>query len=89
MSAQNFCLGVCSVRHVLLILAVSLTIGTACPHKGLRNDTVSVRPSVLPLVCPIYPLQQREAGLLLWARRVSIDCCSSGSGQCHVVSVRR
>jgi len=41
---------------------------TACTvcAKGLRNGTVSVRPSV----CPSYRLlQQRAAGLLLRARR--------------------
>ena len=49
-----------------------------CAHsmgQGLCNGTVSVRPSVCLSVClsvcPIYqPLQQRAAGLLLWARRV-------------------
>jgi len=47
--------------------------------------------------CPIFPLQQRAAGLLLWARRIgiSIDSCTAGaaaargrstarSWQCHV-----
>jgi len=35
-------------------------------EQGLRNGTMSIRLSV----CPIYqPLQQRAAGLLLWARR--------------------
>jgi len=35
-------------------------------QQGLRNGTVSVRLSV----CPARPLQQRAAGLLLWARRL-------------------
>ena len=30
---------------------------------------LSVCPSVRPSVCPIRPLQQSAAGLLLWARR--------------------
>ena len=35
-------------------------------EQGLRNGTMSIRLSV----CPIYqPLQQRAAGLQLWARR--------------------
>ena len=45
-----------------------------CPHavyfaeQGLRNGTVSVRPSVSVSVCSVYrPLQRRVAGLLLGA----------------------
>jgi len=35
-----------------------------------RDTTVLISPSVRPSVCPTYqPLQQRAAGLLLWARR--------------------
>ena len=52
-----------------------------------------VRPSVPPSVCPIRPLQQRAAGLLLWARRVDRSLHgrlgSSSCGQCHVFSVRK
>jgi len=55
-------------------------------------------PSFCPSVCPIRPLHQRAAGLLLWARRVGdIDCflydrCRSMArsrkcGQCHAFSV--
>jgi len=32
-----------------------------------------VRPSVRPSVCPIRPLLQRAAGLLLWARQVELE----------------
>ena len=39
-----------------------------CAEQGLCNGRVSV--SKNPSVCPIHPLQQRAAGLLLWARRV-------------------
>jgi len=51
-------------------------IGTArvVVELSLCNGTVSVRPSVCLLVrlfvCSIRPLQQRAAGLLLWARWV-------------------
>jgi len=52
-----------------------------------------VRPSVRPSVCPIRPLQQRAAGLLLWTRTIS-DIArllhgrrrGSKCGQCHVVT---
>jgi len=66
-----------------------------------RRIYVTVRcPSVCLSVCPIYrPLQQRAAGLLLWARRTgdidrqrrppSSTAASSKCGQCHVVSWRR
>jgi len=41
-----------------------------CMRHGQCNGTVSVRRSVCPHVCPSYRrLQQRAAGLLLWARR--------------------
>jgi len=77
-------------------------IGTArivYAERGLCNGTVSVRLSVCPSLWPIRPLQQRAAGLLLWARRVGdIDrllhsrrsaAAAGECGQCHVVSVRR
>ena len=39
-------------------------------RHGLCNDTGSVRPSVCLSVCSLYRLlQQRAAGLLLWARQ--------------------
>ena len=50
--------------------AVVHTIGTArivCAAGSLQR--YGVRPSV----CRIRPLQQRAAGLLLWARRVDVD----------------
>jgi len=55
-----------------------------------------VRPSVRPSVCSIRPLQQRAAGLLLWARRAGVidrllqqRRAAGECRQCHVVSVRR
>jgi len=53
------------------------------PHSMRSRVYVTVRCpsvclSVCPFVCPICPLQQRAAGLLLWARR-AIDCCTVGA----------
>jgi len=44
---------------MMMMISINIAIGTA------RVVCVSVRMSV----CPIRPLQQRAAGLLLWARR--------------------
>ena len=44
---------------MMMMISINIAIGTA------RVVCVSVRLSV----CPIRPLQQRAAGLLLWARR--------------------
>jgi len=50
-------------------------------RQGLCNGTVSVRPSVYP---SYRPLQQRVAGLLLWARRTEdIDRLLHGRRQQH------
>ena len=60
-----------------------------CPRRIRSGFYESVR-------CPSVHLSQHgptAGGLLLWAHagtagRTSIDCCSGGCGQCHVVSVR-
>ena len=60
-----------------------------CPRRIRSRFYESVR-------CPSVHLSQHgptAGGLLLWAHagtagRTSIDCCSGGCGQCHVVSVR-
>ena len=59
-------------------------------RQSLRNGTVSVPPSVCPSVCPIYrPLQQRAAGLLLWAPRTGdIDRLLHGASAAGAAAFR-
>jgi len=55
------------------IIDVSQSLTDTPARIVCSSNVVTVRcPSVCPSVCPFYrPLQQRAAGLLLWARRAS------------------
>jgi len=55
-----------SVARTLSSLLIS-TFRMQYAQQGRCNGTVSFRPSV----CPIRPLQQRAAGLLLWVRQLA------------------
>jgi len=57
-------------------------------RQGLCNGTVFFHLSVRPSVCPIHPLQQRAAGLLLWAMRAGdIDRLLHGASAASASSV--
>ena len=76
---------------------------TVCISLVLNNFFPTKRSGVRSSVCPTYrPLQQRAAGLLLWARRAgdsdrkwrppdaaAATAVSSKCEQCHVYSRRR
>jgi len=52
---------------IIIIAVITVIIGVARIVSGIESVS-----SVHPSVCPIRQLQQRAAGLLLWARRVGI-----------------
>ena len=90
--ASRTCIAYNSVAtaHTLVVVStnakyISNTARIVCAAGAMKR--YGVRPFVRLSVCPIRPLRQRAAGLLLWARRVGdIDRLLHGRRRCSTGS---